>query len=138
MPTMEQTRAAIIGRVETYWNTAFPAVKMYFDNAYPGDAEIDMLDTYVLCSIRFNGGAQMDISETPNHRIRGRIVFTAACREGDGSSVVLRYLDGLAGAVKFATFGGVVTGEPEPGKPLTSGGRFSYDLSIPFRADSIN
>lgn len=138
MPTLEQTRAAIIGRVKAHWAAAYPAVKLYYDNAYPTDAEIDTLNEYVLCAIEFTGGSQMDISHNPSHRIRGRVVFTAACREGAGSSKILRYLDSLGGAMKFAQFGGVNTSEPKPGVKDTSGGWFSYDLSVPFYANSIN
>ena len=138
MPTtLVQARAAIIGRVNTHWTTAFPAVKMYYDNAYPADSEVDSLSSYVACVIKFTGGAQMDISPNPNHRVRGMIVFTAASREGSGSSKVLGYLDSLAAAMKFAQFGGVVTKEPMPGVPMTEEGWFSYDLSIPFYVDSI-
>ena len=136
MPTLEQARAAIITRVKDHWATAYPAVKMYYDNAFPEDAEIDTLSGYVLCSIEFAGGFQMDISENPNHRTPGRIVFTALCKEGAGSSKVLKYLDSLSGAMRFAQFGGVTTREPRLGRPHTAGGWFSYDLSIPFSIDS--
>lgn len=138
MPTLKEIRAAVIGRVNTHWQAAYPGVRLYFDNAFPTDAEVDTLGEYVLCTLHFSGGAQMDISPTPNHRVRGRVTFTAACREGAGSSLVLEYLDSLAGAMKFANFDGVVTGEPRPGVPLTEDGWFSYDLSVPFYADSIN
>ena len=138
MPTMKQVRAAIIGRVKAHWDATYPGVKMYYDNAYPQGSEVDNLSTYVLCSIRFSGGAQMDISPTPNHRIRGRVVFMAACRDGAGSSKVLEYLDSLSGAMRFAQFGGVVTQEPMPGVPLADSGWFSYDLGVSFYADSIN
>lgn len=137
MATLKQTRAAINERVNTHWLTAFPAVKLYFDNAYPSDAEVDKLSAYVLCSIEFTGGAQMDISAAPNHRVHGRVVFTAACREGDGSSKVLDYLDSLVGVMKFAQFSGVVTQAPVPGAPYTADGWFSYDLSVRFFTNSI-
>lgn len=139
MPTtLKQARAAIVGRVNTYWQAAYPSVNLYFDNAFPSDAEVDQLSAMVLCEIRFSGAEQMDISPTPNHRFRGRVLFTACVREGAGSSKVLEYLDGLAGAMKFAQFGGVVTDTPVPGVPITEDGWFSYDLSVPFRVDSIN
>lgn len=138
MPTLKQTRAAIIGRVNTHWQAAYPGVKLYFDNAYPKDAEVDTLSAYVLCSIEFSGGAQMNLSSNPDHRTTGRLVFTAACREGDGSSKVLEYLDSLGEAMKFAQFSGVTTREPAPGRPYTLAGWFSYDLSVRFSVDSIN
>lgn len=138
MATLEQARAAIISRVKAHWAAAYPAVNMYYDNAFPADAEVDALSEYALCSIEFAGGAQMDISENPNHRTPGNIVFTALCREGAGSSKVLRYLDSLSSAMKFAQFSGVTTREPRMGRPHTEGGWFSYDLSIPFTIDSIS
>lgn len=138
MPNLKETRAAVVGRADTHWKTTYPAVKLYFDNTLPTDAEVDQISEYVTCSIRFAPGGQINLSPTPGHRIRGTIKFVAACREGTGSSRVLEYLDSLATAMKFANFGGVVTGEPVPGVPLTSEGWFSYDLSIPFRADSMD
>jgi hypothetical protein len=138
MPTLKETRAAIVQRVNTHWQAAYPTVKMYYDNAFPDDAEVDSLQAYVLCSIRFNGGEQMNIAPNPFHRIRGRVMFTAAAREGAGSSKVLEYLDSLVGAMKFAQFGGVTTEQPIVGVPGTAEGWFSYDLSIPFFVDSIN
>lgn len=138
MPSLKQTRAAIIGRVDAHWASAFPGVKMYYDNAYPAAAEVDTLTSYMLCSIQFSGARQMDVSPAPNHRTHGRIVFTGLCREGAGSSLVLDYLDSLAGAMKFAQFSGVTTNEPRPGVPDTFGGWFSYDLTVPFYADSLS
>lgn len=137
MPTLKQTRAAIIGRVKTHWDAAYPSVKMYYDNAFPKNAEVDTLSAYVLCSIEFSGGGQMNLASAPAHRTTGRIVFTAARREGDGSSKVLEYLDSLAAAMKFAQFSGVTTSAPVPGRPDTSDGWFSYDLSVRFSVDSI-
>lgn len=136
MPNLKGIREAVVSRVYTHWQSAYPTIKMYYDNAMPQDAEVDGLSAYVVCSIRFSGGRQINLSPTPDHRVRGMIKFVAACREGAGSSKVLEYLDSLAGAMKFANFGGVVTEEPVPGLPLTAEGWFSYDLSIPFWADS--
>lgn len=138
MPTLKQTRAAIIGRVNTHWQATYPAVKLYFDNAFPVDAEVAGLSEFVLCSIEFSGGSQMNLSATPHHRTLGMVVFTAACREGAGSSKVLEYLDSLSAALRFAKFGGVTATEPIPGKPDTSEGWFSYDLSVRFFVDSMN
>lgn len=128
----------MISRVNTYWQGAYPAVKMYYDNAYPEDAEIDTLQSFVLCSIQFSGGSQMNLAAAPDHRTRGRLVFTAAARSGAGSSKVLEYLDGLINNLKFAQFSGLTAGAPMVGLPITRDGWFSYDLSVPFFFDSIS
>lgn len=138
MPTLKQARSAIVARVKTHWDAAYPAVKLYYDNTLPADAEVDSLDAFVVCEIRFGGAQQINLSSTPAHRTSGWVVFTALVREGAGSSRALEYLDSLSGAMKFAEFGGVVTEAPAPGRPLTEEGWFSYDLSIPFRFDSNN
>lgn len=138
MPTLKQARAAIVARVKSHWGAAYPGVPLFYDNALPADAEVDQVDAYVVCEIRFDGGQQINLAPAPDHRTWGRVVFTAVVREGSGSSMALEYLDSLAGAMKFAQFGGIVTEAPAVGRPLTDEGWFSYDLSIPFRFDSNN
>lgn len=138
MPTLKQARAALISRVNTYWQTAYPAVKMYYDNAFPKDAEVDKLQSFVLCTIHFTGGEQMNIAPAPHHRTRGRLVFTAAVRVGSGSSKALDYLDGLSTNLKFAQFTGITMTTPLVGLPVTDDGWFSYDLSVPFFFDSLS
>ena len=138
MPSLKQIRATVFDRVNTHWTSAFPDVKMYYDNAFPQNAEVDKLSEYAMCTIEFNGGSQINVSPDPGHRYRGRVLFVAACREGTGSSKVLDYLDSLGNAMKFANFGGIVTQAPQPGKPVTFDGWFSYDLSVQFFADSNN
>lgn len=138
MPTLKQVRASLISRVNTYWQGAYPAVRMYYDNAYPADAEIDKLQNFVLCSIQFAGGAQMNLATAPNHRTHGRLVFTAAARSGAGSSAVLGYLDGLLANLKFAQFDSLTLGVPAVGIPMTRDGWFSYDMTVPFFFDSLS
>ena len=138
MPTLKQVRASLIGRVNTYWQAAYPSVKIYYDNAYPEDAEVDKLQSFVLCSIQFTGGMQMNLAPMPDHRTYGRLVITAAARSGAGSSKVLEYLDGLVGNLRFAQFDGLMVGAPIVGVPITKDGWFSYDMSLPFFFDSLS
>lgn len=138
MPTLKQVRASLISRVAAYWQATYPAVKMYYDNAYPKDAEIDKLQSFVLCSIRFSGATQMNIAPTPGHRTYGKLVFTAATRVGSGSSKVLEYIDGLSDNLRYAQIDGLIIGVPSAGVPITQDGWFSYDLNVPFLFDSLS
>jgi hypothetical protein len=94
MATREQARLALVNKVE--------ALKASWAGGYTLEVEYDNLervnlatqtDPYLCVNLLYHDGYQLDLSDTPQHRLLGTIVLEAKVKEGQGSKKASELLD---------------------------------------------
>lgn len=131
MTTEVQARDAIITYLNSAWVSAYPTVKVFYENAVKVD-----LDAVGPCFLRviidFTDSVRQGIDIAPYTASYGEVILQLFAKDGQGTRDALTKLNYLRELLKYQRLTGVDLDCPTPGKKQSRGGWTSHDLIVPF------
>lgn len=129
----DQIRELLIADVKDPWATAYPNVRLVFDNE-PFDWD-NLPERFVLFEVEFYDGNQIGMAAAPRTRYAGMVYVSAQARVGLGSKICLQHGDWFGQRLKYRSLGPIRLQAPVPAGSDTFKGYYYEDLKIPFYAD---
>ena len=126
--------------------TAMEAAKVGFSLGYTLLIEYEnriVVDTktqtkpFLTVEIIVTDGSQMELGNSPRHRILGQIHLCAVVPDGSGSADANKLLDWFIPKLHGKAFGTVRTHFAVPAKPTPHLGWQYYGVAIPFWSDQV-
>lgn len=129
----DSIRQTLVTHVKVPFETAFPDVKVFYDNA-PFDLD-NPAEHYVEFEVKFYGGQQIGASATPRTRVSGFVYVTAISRKGLGPAKCLQILDWFASHLEYQTPGGVQLQAAEPDGGGSNKDWYTESIKVAFYKD---
>lgn len=134
--SLTSARQAIVTQMETAWATAFPSVKVFFENA-PQPDPATRNDPFMLLFIDFDDAEQATIGTNHLMRVHGSVQFMPYVQEGTSTKLVFEMLDWLLMNMAIKQFGDVTMQDASPTKELVFDGWFCKGVRVPFYFDVV-
>jgi hypothetical protein len=132
MTTEVEARDAIVAYLHPAWVTAYPAVKVFYENATTID-----LDTvganFLKVNVEFTDSDRLGIDPAPGTMSYGNLMLQVFFKDGTGTRTSLEILGFLRTTIGYKHLGAVAIGCPRFGRKQSRSGWNSQDLSVPFR-----
>lgn len=131
MTTEVQARDAIVAYLHPAWTTAYPAVKVFYENTIA--IELDTVgSTFLRVSIDFTDSVQQGIDPAPITASYGEVLLQMFVKDGAGTRDAALRLNFLRELLKYQKLTGVTLQCPRPGRKQARNGWNSTDLRVPF------
>lgn len=130
-----QIREGLITLVSAPFAAAYPAVSLVVDNA-PFDRNHPP-PLWVEYEIKWAGGEQIGMAQSPKTRIHGWLYVTVWAREGTGSKKSLSIVDWFNSQLKYGYISGVNLQAPQPESVTAPTGWYLEQIKLYFYSDPV-
>lgn len=131
MTTEVQVRDAIVAFLNPAWVTAYPAVKIFYENTIT--VELDTVgSSFLRVSIEFTDSVAMGMDSIPITASYGEILLQMFVKDGTGTRDAGMRMNFLRELLKYQQLSGVTLQCPRPGRKQSRSGWNSTDMRVPF------
>lgn len=133
--TTENFRAGVFGAIDAWVQATHPGMPVITENGpTPDEKSVGVI--WLDCEVRWYGGRNISIGETPMGRHSGAVSAQVYCREASGTAGSDQVVDGLIGLLKNARLGGGQLQFPQRTAPTLLRGWYRTGVLVPFYLDS--
>jgi hypothetical protein len=132
----ESARAAIYGRLDTYWTATHPSIPVQYENQKTVDLATQT-EPFISCDVVYVDGAQIALADPPGTRWSGAVWLSSWVKEGGGTAGANAHMKEFSDLFGMKIFGGVNTkaGRRVPSNPHN--GWYIQSIRVPLWFDDF-